>query len=269
MTAVQIYCPNWLDFIFALPVLCYRKLKYGYSFRRIPLGEGRYTIVDQQDFYWLNHFHWTCDGKKDSIYAVRNIISDGERKIIRMHREIMKPPAGLLVDHRNNKTWDNRRDNLRVATSSQNLANRRIDKSKDSSRFRGVCYRKERGRWSAQITFMGKAIRLGYYGNEIDAAKAYDEAAKKYHGEFAKLNFPKEIERSPKRLNLRLANWLGARLNFPQEDYANKIISSNQSSDKFVKIMNDIFGYVHNALLLLWLRKVISISKKCFRDLTI
>ncbi len=110
--------------------------------------------------------------------------------MVRMHREIMNFPKGLLVDHRNNNTLDNRRANLRPATSSQNMVNRRRDKSKNSSQFRGVRFRKERGRWSAQITINGKTFWLGSYDNEIDAARAYDRAAMKYHGEFAKLNFP-------------------------------------------------------------------------------
>jgi len=87
---------------------------------------------------------------------------------------------------------DNRKDNLRPATHSQNMchiAKRSISKT---SKYKGVCWKKRNRRWTAAITFEKKKIHLGYFKNEIDAAKAYDEAAKKYHGEFACLNFPDE-----------------------------------------------------------------------------
>ena len=63
MTAIQIKVPNWLDKICVLPLLLYRKLKYGHPFRKIPLGEGKYALVDQQDFYWVNNFHWCINGR--------------------------------------------------------------------------------------------------------------------------------------------------------------------------------------------------------------
>jgi hypothetical protein len=101
----------------------------------------------------------------------------------------MNPPRGFLVDHKNLNTLDNTRTNLRLATRSQNMFNRNKIKSNTSSRFRGVCFDKRRKKWCAYITVEGKRIWLGTFDNEIDAAMAYDAAAKKYHGEFARLNF--------------------------------------------------------------------------------
>ena len=106
-----------------------------------------------------------------------------------MHRQIMDFPKGLVVDHRNCDSLDNRRDNLRVVTQAINMRNRRKRKN-TSSQFIGVSLRKSRNRFDVNIRHNGKKIYLGSYDNEIDAARAYDAAAKKYYGEFARLNFP-------------------------------------------------------------------------------
>jgi hypothetical protein len=181
--------PNWLDRICTWPVLWYRKHKFGQPYRKIRLTEGKITIVDPDVFYRLNNFQWCAAGRDQSFYAVRflNNANKGIR-LISMHRELMNFPVGLFVDHHNGDSLDNRITNLRIATRSQNLCNRRKTSSKTSSRFRGVTFRKNVGKWAARIRYLGKEIWLGLFDSEIDAAKAYDEAAKKYHGEFARLN---------------------------------------------------------------------------------
>jgi len=216
MATIQIRIPDWLDKICVWPVMQCRRWKYGYSFRKIAIGEGEFTIVDQQVYYQLGHFKWSVCGDDKNIYAARILRKTQFGRIMTsfLHREIMNDPEGFFVDHRNGNGLDNRRDNLRLATRSQNSANKRKRKN-TSSRFIGVHLDKPSGRWYATIKKNEKRHWIGSFVNEIDAAHAYDAAAIKYHGEFAKLNFSEEIERSPKRLNLRLANWLGARLNFP------------------------------------------------------
>jgi hypothetical protein len=189
---VTIPIPEWLDRICVWPVMAYRRARYGYSFRRIYLGEGEWTILDQEDYYRFSDMKWSVCGHDDCIYAGRFTKKTGRGQMLKpvyLHREIMNAPKGLLVDHENNNGLDNRRANLRLATHSENCCNR-PKKTNTSSRFIGVCFIKARNRWRAATKDHGKSIFIGYFDDEIKAARAYDAAAKKYHGEFARLNFP-------------------------------------------------------------------------------
>jgi len=107
-----------------------------------------------------------------------------------MHREVLKVPDYLLVDHINHNGLDNRKANLRPATKTQNGRNRRkVNIQRCRSRYKGPCWYGRKKKWGVKIMVDGKSIFLGYFDDEIDAAKAYDTAAKKYFGDFASLNF--------------------------------------------------------------------------------
>ena len=190
---ITIRIPKWLDQIFVWSVLMIRRFHYGYMFRRIYIGEGLYTIVDPDIYYRVGHLKWSVcgDGRKDYAARIDRKFRYGRTKTIFLHREIMNAPKGLLVDHHNGKSLDNRMDNLRLATHSQNMQNRRKRKN-TTSQYVGIYFEKRRKKWTAGITVNKKKIWLGRFDDEKAAARAYDEAARKYHKEFARLNFPEE-----------------------------------------------------------------------------
>ncbi len=184
--------PNWLAAPFVALALLYRRIWYGYPFRRIPLTQGQYAIVDPEDFERLNNHKWHVNRGANTYYACRFSRIGKKRVSIKMHRQIINPPDHLFVDHINRNGLDNRKANLRPATRSQNSLNKSSIKTKpSSSKYRGVSWSKSQKKWHAQIGLNGKYKFIGYFDDEIQAAKAYDEAAKHYHKEFAVLNFKK------------------------------------------------------------------------------
>jgi len=105
-----------------------------------------------------------------------------------MHREVLNMANYMYVDHINHNGLDNRKANLRLATKSQNAWN--SSGRRGRSGFKGVSFEKKTGLWRASIAYHGEKKYLGNFHDKREAAKAYDRAAKKYHGEFASLNFP-------------------------------------------------------------------------------
>ncbi|HCO96461.1 MAG TPA: hypothetical protein DIU00_21395, partial [Phycisphaerales bacterium] len=176
------------------PVLLYRRLRYGYAFCRIPLTQGKYAIVDPEDYRRLSRHKWYAAGSPGSCYyAVRAVMTkNGKRRRLHMHRQILKVPDNMYVDHINRNGLDNRKANLRPATPSQNGQNRaKYANGTYSSKYKGVTF--QRGKkipWEAHIQVNHKLISLGSFNDEVRAAKAYDRAARMYHREFAVLNFP-------------------------------------------------------------------------------
>lgn len=151
----------------------------------IPLTQGKFAIVDAEDYDWLSQYKWCAAKNRGTFHAHRG--SNG--KTVLMHRVIMRAPKGVICDHRNHNGLDNRKSNLRFCTPAQNQYNKRPKKG-CTSRYKGVVWRNDSKKWRAQIGYHRKRIRLGNFGNEIEAAMAYDKKAKELFGEFAYLNFP-------------------------------------------------------------------------------
>lgn len=172
----------------------YRRLRFGYAFRRIGLTRGKFAIVDPDDFYRLNLHKWSASPVGRKFYAVRTVNgSKGKRnRYLRMHREIAGTPKGLECDHINGDSLDNRRANLRSATRRQNCWNNSKRKPKSLSKYKGVSYSTRGKPWKAMITVNGKWTYLGSYDDEKEAARAYDKAARKHFGQYARPNFPNE-----------------------------------------------------------------------------
>lgn len=144
-------------------------------------------------FEELSQYEWHAYKHRLTFYAIRNLeIYPGVRTTVKMHRQVMRALGGELIDHKNGKGIDNQRDNLRIASSSQNSANRRAARKGSKSQYKGVSWHKQHGRWYAGICHNYKQIFLGLHDDEVEAAKAYDRKAIELFGEFAKLNFPEE-----------------------------------------------------------------------------
>ena len=146
--------------------------------------ETKRVLVDDSDYGWLSLWKWSLN-KNGYIY--RSVWSNGEHSTISMHRFIMDTPADLQVDHKNHDITDNRRSNLRNCTCAENSYNRHSRRG-SFSRHRGVYWESGRGKWRAEIRRGRERVRIGRYGNEIAAAKAYNVKAKELFGEFACLN---------------------------------------------------------------------------------
>lgn len=155
------------------------------EYKEIVLSNGMVAKVDNKDFELVSQHNWYATKQEDRFYASAWI----NGRNVSMHRLILGSEAGELdIDHKDTDGLNNTRENLRIATRSQNVANSRKQKG-TTSRFKGVHVMKE-GYIKAYIMHQYRRIHLGYFPTEEDAARAYDEAARLYFGEFARPNFP-------------------------------------------------------------------------------
>lgn len=146
--------------------------------RKIILPKGKYALVDDEDFNYLNQWKWHLSQKG---YVIRRRYkTTNEFKNIWMHRLINKTPDGFDTDHINRNKLDNRKCNLRAVTHAENMRNQKKYKS-NTSGVVGVHWQKEIDKWRVRISFDGKRISLGIYDSIEDAVLARKEAEKKYN----------------------------------------------------------------------------------------
>ncbi len=149
----------------------------------VPLSNGDFAKVEDDDFEWCAGYHWH---RTSTGYAYRQERqADGRLKNIRMHRELTAAPSGMDVDHINGDRIDNQRGNLRLATRSDNLKNKTKRRSDNKSGVTGVFRHATEPKWTAQIHIAGKAKHLGLYAEFDDAVRARRAAELLHYGEFA------------------------------------------------------------------------------------
>lgn len=155
------------------------------SIRHIALTKNQFSVVDAEDYECINAFAWQAkwDAHTKQFRAERSIrLESGKRRSLGMHRQIMGDPEGLLVDHMNHNTLDNRKINLRTCTQSQNSMNRRV-RSHNKLGLKGVS--KMGNRYSAHVTTNGKKTYLGCFKSPELAYAEHIRASKQVHGEFS------------------------------------------------------------------------------------
>lgn len=153
--------------------------------------KGYEILLDDEDFNKQSQYSWYLSKVDNCYYALRN---ENKRTIL-LHREILglKSRKDGMVDHINHNGLDNRKENLRLCTPSQNMMNKRIGKN-NTSGFKGVCLSKIKRNnmidyyWKARVQKEGKVVFNKYFKRKGDAVEAYNKAAKQYFGEFALLN---------------------------------------------------------------------------------
>jgi len=152
---------------------------------KILLSSGRHTLIDSEDFSRVCKHKWR-DAKGSVITTIKE---NNKYKTVSLHRFILNYNGKKFIDHINNNPLDNRKENLRIATISENGGNSLPNYNKT---YKGISYRKEHKHrlkpYYCRITCRGKVYELGYYKTEIEAIKAYNKKAKELFGEFAKIN---------------------------------------------------------------------------------
>ena len=156
--------------------------------RKILLSNKKDVVmVDDNEFERLSRHKWNMKKSLYMNYAQTHVKKGGKTMSLFIHRLIMNAESGQEIDHINGDGLDNRKENLRFCTKSQNQMNKRRQKNA-GSKYRGVSWDKQYNKWRALIGWKGKIISLGRFDDIDDAAKAYNAKALGLAGEFATLN---------------------------------------------------------------------------------
>lgn len=148
------------------------------KYKLIPLGNGKFSKVDNEDFDKVKDINW-------HHHTMGYVSSD---RVGLIHRYIMDAPEFLVVDHKDGDPLNNRKYNLRLCTQKENTRNVRL-RIGYTSKYKGVCWDKKYSKWKCYIGHNGKLINIDHFDCEIEAAKAYDDKARELFKEFAHTNF--------------------------------------------------------------------------------
>jgi HNH endonuclease len=160
----------------------------------VPLTRGLYAIIDSDDARLVEGFNWYAMRHRNKYYAARGVRAGGSYVNVFLHTAINPVSNGYEVDHVDGNTLNDRRCNLRTASSAQNQWNRpKLKKTKfgfaPKSPLKGAFFQKPSGNrkpcWKSRISVNGKAVYLGCFATDVEAAEAYAKASRKLHGEFA------------------------------------------------------------------------------------
>ena len=157
---------------------------------KIPLSQGEFALIDDQSYSLVSMFKWRLYRNKANPRLTPYAMTTASKKTLFMHKLILKSGKNEVVDHINGNGLDNRMSNLRAVSYAQNCQNRETNYG--SSKFKGVSLYKPNKSWHAQIK-KGKNYSLGYFKDEVEAAKAYDRKAIELFGEYARINFPDNL----------------------------------------------------------------------------
>ncbi|MGO8793533.1 MAG: hypothetical protein ACLQLC_01820 [Candidatus Sulfotelmatobacter sp.] len=156
--------------------------------KTIPLTQGFVALVDDTDYERVSAYKWSATKVKNTVYGIRKIrTTEGRTTSQLLHRFItgVTDPS-IDVDHKDHSGLNNQRHNLRKTVRGEHDGNRR--KTHGSSQYKGVSWSKDKGKWRACIR-IEKTVHLGYFSDEVEAALAYDTAARIRFGVMANCNF--------------------------------------------------------------------------------
>lgn len=162
--------------------------------KSIPLANSdRPAIVDDDIFEQIKNRAWRLiKVSNGAFYIGWKTHKAGKDVTVYLHRFVMSEPKGKMVDHRNGDPFDNRRENLRIATNSQNQMNSK-KRNGTTSQYKGVYWIKKIEKWKAQLRVNGQDFFLGYFEKERHAAYAVELSRPILHGEHARSNFSGDL----------------------------------------------------------------------------
>lgn len=200
--------------------------------KKIPLTQGKFALVDDENYDWLMQYKWCAQKRRNTFYAATTIkLGKNQWTSLRMHQLIInqKLNKNEEIHHINGNGLDNCAHNLEILTRSHHRA---MDKKQinTTSKYKGVCFNKRNNKWKSEITVNLKKINIGTFISEIDAARAYDKFAIKYFQQYARLNFPDfdysdyTIKKTKRKTNSGLhgVSWSNCRKVYATQIHLNK-----------------------------------------------